>query len=79
MRRANLCVDAMSPDADGIGRKMYIGDDVILQITGETAPCARMDKVHQGLKVALTPGWRGGITCRVIHGGTVQLNDEIIY
>ena len=43
--------------------------DALLEITGETDPCARMEQVHKGLFQALARHWRGGVTCRVLKGG----------
>lgn len=60
-----------------VGTKLRFGHDVILEITGITAPCKRMDEAHQGLKDALH-GLRGGLTCRVIQGGRLGIADTIV-
>lgn len=76
-RRANLFVANLDrPRATG-GR-LRIGD-VELEVTKETAPCHLMDKAHDGLRAALQPDWRGGVCCRVIRGGEIQLGDRIEY
>ena len=36
-----------------------------------------MEMAHTGLEQALTPDWRGGVTCRVIQAGIIQPNDII--
>lgn len=66
-RRANLLVDEL-PLFQSKGQVIVLGD-ARLEITGETDPCARMDKVHQGLLDALAKSWRGGVTCRVLKAG----------
>lgn len=72
-RRANICVSGVSFKASDKGKHLQLGSDLVLEITGETEPCSRMDEVHPGLKDALTSDWRGGVTCRVIKGGTIYV------
>lgn len=77
-RRANLLVDGLDlPQTAGV--QIKIGG-CVLEITGETDPCERMDEQHDGLRRALTPDWRGGRTCRVVTGGDIRIGDtaEII-
>ena len=76
LRRANLCITDVAFNATCLGKQLQIGE-VMLQVTGETEPCSRMDEVHPGLKAALTPNWRGGTTCRVIMGGSITLGDIV--
>ena len=52
------------------GAIIAIGD-VRLEVSGETDPCGRMDELEPGLRAALEPDWRGGVCCRVLHGGAV--------
>ena len=73
-RRANLLVSDLDL-ADSLGQTLTIGP-IVLEITGETAPCERMDEACPGLKEALEPEWRGGVTCRVVRGGSIQIGDE---
>ena len=64
-RRANLLLTGVDLAAAGVLR---IGE-VELEVTGETAPCERMEEAFAGLRAALTPAWRGGVTCRVRRPG----------
>jgi MOSC domain-containing protein YiiM len=74
-RRANLLVEGVRlPHV--IGGVLQVGP-VILEITGETAPCGRMDEAYPGLLKALHPDWRGGVSCRVIEGGDIALGDSV--
>jgi len=74
-RRANLLISGVDlPDKPG--RRLRIGP-VVLQITGETHPCDRMDAQHAGLTHALTPDQRGGVCCRIIEGGEIAVGDTV--
>lgn len=74
-RRANLLVEGVAlPRARG--GVVRIGA-AVLEVTYPTVPCARMDEAWPGLKRALYPDWRGGITCRVVSGGPIALGDDV--
>ncbi len=77
-RRANLLVDDMDfSEGDAlIGQQVQVGK-VLLEITAETDPCARMEQLCPGLKEALSPDWNGGIRCKVLKEGTIQIGDKI--
>jgi MOSC domain-containing protein YiiM len=74
-RRANLLVDVL-PLEKTKGQHIHIGN-AVLEITGETDPCHRMELLHPGLFNALAKGWRGGVTCRVVRGGLLLPNSEV--
>ena len=59
------------------GTRLQIGDSLVLQITGECDPCERMDALHEGLRAAMNPDWRGGFLGRVIEDGEIAVGDEI--
>ena len=74
-RRANLLVeDVRLPRAKG--GVLRIGP-VVLEITQETNPCARMEEAFPGLLKALHPEWRGGVCCAVREGGPIALGDAV--
>jgi MOSC domain-containing protein YiiM len=75
-RRANLLVEHLDLPQQP-GARLRIGDDVLVEITQECAPCERMDALHPGLRAALTPDWRAGARARVLRGGKVTVGDEI--
>ncbi|MGE3476267.1 MAG: MOSC domain-containing protein [Rhodospirillaceae bacterium] len=74
-RRANLFVAGL-PLQPLAGARLVIGN-AVLEVTGETDPCKRMDEQHEGLRAALTPKARGGVTCRVVAGGKIAVGDEV--
>ncbi len=75
-RRANLLVRGVKlPQTPGA--RIRIGD-LVLEITGETDPCSRMEDAAAGLEKALAPDWRGGVTCRTIEPGSIRVGDPII-
>ena len=75
-RRANLLVENIDSFQSAKGKRLQIGD-VLLQITGETMPCNMMEEAKSGLRGALSSGWRGGVTCRVLESGKVQVGDAV--
>ncbi|MCF6298304.1 MAG: MOSC domain-containing protein [Thiomicrorhabdus sp.] len=77
-RRANLLVDDIDFSEGNalIGQQVQVGQ-VLLEITAETDPCARMEQLCTGLKEALTPTWNGGIRCKVLKEGIIQIGDKI--
>ncbi|PIW60766.1 MOSC domain-containing protein [Shewanella sp. CG12_big_fil_rev_8_21_14_0_65_47_15] len=75
-RRANLLVDDLVFSSTDVGKHLQIGE-LRLEITGETDPCKKMEIAHVGLEAALTPDWRGGVTCRVLNDAMIHLGDEI--
>ena len=77
VRRANLFVEGLY-FSDSISSILRIGS-VVLEITGETDPCERMDEQMVGLCDLLTPEWRGGVCCRVIAGGWIATGTEVTW
>ena len=76
VRRANILVDDIEFGTAWIGKNLRIGE-VELVVTGETDPCSRMDEQQPGLTAALTPEWRGGISCDVVKPGDIKIGDQV--
>ena len=74
-RRANLLIEGLEL-AHTTGHRIRAGT-ALLEVTGETDPCALMDRFHQGLRKALEPDWRGGASTRVIEPGEIRIGDPV--
>ena len=74
--RRNLLVTGLRLPREE-GTRVQIGDSLVLEITCECDPCERMDALHEGLRAAMTPDWRGGFLGRVIEDGQVAIGDPI--
>lgn len=74
-RRANLLVEGIDL-MESKGMRILIGE-VILEVSGETTPCGLMDQLRPGLLNALRSDWRGGVVCRVINPGYIQVGDMV--
>jgi len=75
VRRANILLDGVVFGPEQVGNIIKIGT-VRLEVTKETVPCQLMDDQVPGLRKALTPDWRGGVCCRVVQSGQVEIGDS---
>jgi MOSC domain-containing protein YiiM len=75
-RRGNVLVEGLAL-RERTGQRLRIGG-ALLEITGECDPCENMDRQRQGLRRALVPEWRAGVTCRVLEAGAVRVGDAAL-
>ena len=73
-RRANLLVDDI--DFENSKEKILVIGDLTIELTGETKPCAQMEELHEGLRTAMKPKWRGGATGKVLNSCTITIGDS---
>lgn len=74
--RRNLLVSGLRLPREE-GARIAIGERLVIEVTMECDPCARMDALHEGLRAAMAPDWRGGVLGRVVEDGTIALGDEV--
>ena len=63
-RRANVLLEGGSLKSL-IGSTVKLGE-LTIKVNAETEPCGLMDKLHMGLREALTPDCRGGVRSNYI-------------
>ena len=68
-------LSAKSPFTDQVLR-VLIGDEVVLSITGECAPCSKMEAVL-GRGGYNTMRGHGGVTARIVRGGVVAIGAAV--
>ena len=73
--RENITLSGIEIHSLNEGDRVSLGGDAVVEITGHCAPCARMDEIRDGLRVALE-GQRG-MLATVISGGAVSVGDEV--
>lgn len=74
--RRNLLVHGLRLPREP-GTRVAVGASLVIEVTDECNPCERMDALHEGLRAALAPDWRGGFLGRVIEDGEIAVGDEI--
>ena len=73
--RENITVLGMDFASLEAGDRVSIGEDVVLEITGECEPCARMDEIRSGLQHELDG--RRGMLAYAENGGLISVGDVI--
>ena len=75
-RRVNLLVEGLTLE-ETTGARIVFDSGLVLEVTGECDPCTRMEEIAPGLKAALLPFWRGGVTTRVIESGPIRVGEQV--
>ena len=73
--RENVTVEGLDFSSISAGDKVSLGGDVILEITGDCEPCARMDELRPGLKDEIDG--KRGLLAFVEKGGAVSVGAEV--
>ena len=73
--RENVTVAGLDFSSISAGDKVSLGGDVILEITGDCEPCARMDELRSGLKDEIDG--KRGLLAFVEKGGVVSVGAEV--
>lgn len=74
--RENITTAGVALMELALGEHLRLGEDVVLEVTGQCHPCFRMDEIRLGLQAELAG--RRGITARVVEGGAICVGDEIV-
>lgn len=72
-RRANVMLRGLDLQKSR-GRLLRLGECMVRVVT-ETTPCERMNEAFPGLREAMKPEWRGGVSCEIVTGGTIRIGD----
>ena len=75
LTRRNIVVSGINLNALK-NQQFRIGENVILETTGHCHPCTRMEK-NMGAGGYNAMRGHGGITCKVIQNGTINLGDQV--
>jgi len=73
--RENVTVEGLDFSSISAGDKVSLGGDVILEVTGDCEPCARMDELRPGLKDEIDG--KRGLLAFVEKGGVVSVGAEV--
>ena len=73
--RENVTVAGLDFSSISAGDKVSLGGDVILEITGDCEPCARMHELRPGLKDEIDG--KRGLLAFVEKGGLVSVGAEV--
>ena len=73
--RENVTVRGIDLHEVPAGRRLALGDDVVVEITQFCAPCERMEEVRPGLREELFE--QRGMLATVISGGAVNVGDQV--
>ena len=73
--RENVTVEGLDFSSISAGDKVSLGGDVILEVTGDCEPSARMDELRPGLKDEIDG--KRGLLAFVEKGGVVSVGAEV--
>ena len=57
------------------GQRLSLGDEVVLEITGECEPCAFIEGIRDGLRAEMEG--RRGMLAYVTNGGSLRVGDAV--
>ena len=73
--RENVTTSGLDLSSLEAGQQVSLGRDVVVEITGPCAPCARMDEIRSGLKDELED--RRGKLGFVVDSGIISVGDAV--
>ena len=73
--RENITVSGFDLSALERGHKVNLGEEVVLEITGDCDPCQFIDDIRDGMRAEMEG--RRGVLASVNSGGTIKKGDPI--
>ena len=73
--RENVTLEGLDLSTISAGDRVSLGADVVLEITGDCEPCARMDEIRPGLKEEIDG--KRGVLAFVEKGRVVSIGSEV--
>lgn len=73
--RENVTVSGLDFTTLEAGRRVSLGGEAVIEVTGPCAPCSRMDEIRPGLKDTLR-GRRGKLAF-VVETGSIGVGDPV--
>lgn len=73
--RENITTSGIDLAALPTGQRLAVGDDAVLEITGDCEPCAFIEGIRDGLRAQMEG--RRGMLAFVEKGGAVKVGDAV--
>ncbi len=73
--RENVTISGFDLSALERGQKVTLGDEVVLEITGDCDPCQFIDDIREGMRAEMEG--KRGMLAFVTNGGTIKKGDPI--
>ena len=73
--RENVTISGFDFSTLERGQKVTLGDEVVLEITGDCAPCQFIDDIREGMRAEIEG--RRGMLALVTNGGTIKKGDPV--
>lgn len=73
--RENVTVSGFDVSDLKRGQKVTLGDEVVLEITGDCDPCQFIDGIREGMRAEMEG--KRGMLAYVANGGTIKKGDPI--
>ena len=73
--RENVTISGFDLSGMQRGQKVTLGDDVVLEITGDCDPCQFIDDIREGMRAEMEG--KRGMLAFVTNGGTIKKGDSV--
>ena len=73
--RENVTISGFDLSGMQRGQKVTLGDEVVLEITGDCDPCQFIDDIREGMRAEMEG--KRGMLAFVTNGGTIKKGDSV--